>query len=68
MSTIIFFISRKLYWTDSDKDVIEVAELNGTNRRVLYHQGMALPRAVAIDPRDGWVILAICYKDLIKVT
>ncbi len=41
-----------MYWTDSDKDRIEVAELNGTSRAVLYHQGMALPRAVAIDPRE----------------
>ncbi|XP_072034880.1 low-density lipoprotein receptor-related protein 2-like isoform X2 [Amphiura filiformis] len=51
----IDWVGRKMYWTDSDKDMIEVAELNGTNRRVLYHKGMALPRAIAIDPRDKFL-------------
>lgn len=54
------WIGRKLYWTDSetdniysDTDSIEVADLDGSNRKVLYWTGLDQPRAIAVDPIRG---------------
>ena len=52
------WISKKLYWTDcrdSDRkrNRIEVANLDGTNRKVLFWKNLGLPRAIAVDPHKG---------------
>ena len=52
------WVARKLYWTDcrdSDWETnrIEVANLDGTNRKVLFWENLGLPRAVAVDPLLG---------------
>lgn len=44
-------ISRRIYWTDSVKDTVEVASLEDPNlRAVLINKNLVNPRGIAIDP------------------
>jgi len=47
------WVGRKLYWADSDTDRIEVSELDGKSRKVLYWRDVDEPRSIALDPRHG---------------
>ena len=47
------WVGRKLYWADSETDRIEVANVDGTMRRVLYWRDIDQPRAIALDPIHG---------------
>ena len=54
----IDWIARKLYWTDCrdaelETNRIEVANLDGSNRKVLFRKDLGLPRAIAVDPLLG---------------
>ena len=42
-----------MYWIDRGRDVMEVSELNGSNRLVLMSSGLFEPRALAVDPEHG---------------
>ena len=46
-------LGRTLFWTDSMKDRIEVASLDGTKRRVLIDTNLVNPRAIIVDPVNG---------------
>ncbi|XP_070148921.1 low-density lipoprotein receptor-related protein 2 [Polyergus mexicanus] len=50
----IDWIGRKLYWLDRHAKHLDVAELDGTNRKTL-HSGIADPRAIAIHPGTGYL-------------
>uniref|UniRef100_A0A671WU01 Low density lipoprotein receptor-related protein 6 n=1 Tax=Sparus aurata TaxID=8175 RepID=A0A671WU01_SPAAU len=50
------WLGSKLYWTDSETNRIEVAELDGTLRKVLFWQELDQPRAIALDPERGYQI------------
>ena len=45
--------SNLLYWTDATFDKIEVASLNGRNRRVLFHDDLIDPWGIAVEPEAG---------------
>ena len=52
------WIGRKLYWTnckysDWETNRIEVANLDGSDRKVLFSKDLGLPRAIAVDPLKG---------------
>ncbi|XP_035915634.1 nidogen [Anopheles stephensi] len=48
------WISRRLYWTDSAKDTIEVASLeNPEQRAVLVSKYLVNPRGIAVDPHQS---------------
>uniref|UniRef100_A0A671SX24 Low-density lipoprotein receptor-related protein 6-like n=1 Tax=Sinocyclocheilus anshuiensis TaxID=1608454 RepID=A0A671SX24_9TELE len=49
------WMGNKLYWTDSETNRIEVAELDGTHRKVLFWQDLDQPRAIALDPARGYM-------------
>lgn len=49
------WIGENLYWVESNLDQIEVAKLNGSYRRTLVAGEMESPRAIAVDPRDGFL-------------
>ncbi|KAM3859172.1 low-density lipoprotein receptor-related protein 6 isoform 4-T4 [Diretmus argenteus] len=49
------WLGSKLYWTDSETNRIEVAELNGSLRKVLFWQELDQPRAIALDPERGYM-------------
>ncbi|KAI4889840.1 hypothetical protein NFI96_010471, partial [Prochilodus magdalenae] len=46
------WLGRKLYWTDSETNRIEVANLDGTSRKVLFWQDLDQPRAIALNPQQ----------------
>lgn len=54
------WIAGNLYWIDSNLDQIEVAKLNGEMRTTLIAGGMEHPRALAVDPGQGCVLVS--YK------
>lgn len=47
------WIGHKLYWTDAETNRIEVSNLDGSHRKVLYWQNLDQPRAIALDPFQG---------------
>ncbi len=47
------WLARKLYWTDSETNRIEVSNLDGSHRKVLFWQDLDQPRAIALDPLNG---------------
>uniref|UniRef100_A0A8D3C4B4 EGF-like domain-containing protein n=1 Tax=Scophthalmus maximus TaxID=52904 RepID=A0A8D3C4B4_SCOMX len=49
------WLGRKLYWTDSETNRIEVSELDGALRKVLFWQELDQPRAIALDPQRGFM-------------
>ncbi|XP_041966314.1 low-density lipoprotein receptor-related protein 5 isoform X1 [Alosa sapidissima] len=49
------WLGRKLYWTDSETNRIEVANLDGTSRKVLFWQDLDQPRAIALDPAHRYM-------------
>jgi low density lipoprotein receptor-related protein 5/6 len=49
------WIGRKLYWTDSEINRIEVSNLDGKMRKVLFWEGLDQPRAIALYPQKGFV-------------
>ncbi|KAL8185860.1 UNVERIFIED_CONTAM: hypothetical protein K2H54_059105 [Gekko kuhli] len=46
-------LGRTIFWTDSQLDRIEVAKLDGSQRRVLFDTGLVNPRAIVADPMRG---------------
>ncbi|XP_017514198.3 nidogen-2 [Manis javanica] len=44
---------RTMYWTDSGLDKIERANLDGSDRKALFHTDLVNPRAIAVDPIRG---------------
>lgn len=50
------WVARKLYWTDyigEGKSKIEVANFDGSHRKVLVWTDVDKPRAIAVDPLSG---------------
>lgn len=45
-----------IYWTDYTNERIEVAHLDGKNRRSLITSGIRRPKEIAVDPRKGYVL------------
>lgn len=50
-------LGRTMFWTDSVKDRIEVASLDGSQRRVIVDSDLVNPRAIIADPPNGFVML-----------
>lgn len=49
----IDWISRRIYWTDSSKDTIEVANLDDPKQRtIIVRKHLVNPRGLAIDPHQ----------------
>lgn len=47
------WISRRIYWTDSAKDTIEVAALDDAQLRAIVVKGSLVnPRGIAVDPHQ----------------
>lgn len=47
-------LGRTLFWTDSVKDRIEVASLDGSQRKVIVDSDLVNPRAIIADPPNGY--------------
>ena len=50
-------VGRKIYWTDTGINRIEVANLDGSMRKVLIWQNLDSPRAIALYHEMGQVHL-----------
>lgn len=48
------WIAGNIYWVESNLDQIEVAKLDGTMRTTLLAGDVEHPRAIALDPREGY--------------
>ena len=51
----IDWVAKNLYWTDMRLDTIEASRIDGTNRSVILSMGLDAPRALALDPKEGYV-------------
>ncbi|XP_077296047.1 uncharacterized protein LOC143918173 isoform X2 [Arctopsyche grandis] len=49
------WIYNHLYWTDTGKNTIELSNLEGNMRKVLIRDSLEEPRAIALNPIDGWM-------------
>ncbi|KAK7063135.1 Low-density lipoprotein receptor-related protein 1B [Halocaridina rubra] len=49
------WVGRNLYWCDKGKDTIEVSKLDGRFRKVLINKGLLDPRAIVLDPYNGYM-------------
>lgn len=47
------WVARNMYWTDTGRNTIEVARLEGTSRKVLVNNSLDEPRAIAVFPSKG---------------
>lgn len=47
------WLADNMYWTDAGRQVIEVARLDGSNRKILVSTGLTSPRAVVLHPKKG---------------
>ncbi|XP_014224711.1 low-density lipoprotein receptor-related protein 4-like isoform X3 [Trichogramma pretiosum] len=54
-SLVVDSVGRKIYWTDVGLNSIEVAELDGRNRKVIVWSGLDNPRAIALHYPAGLV-------------
>ena len=54
------WIAGNIYWVESNLDQIEVAKLDGTMRTTLLAGEVEHPRAIALDPRDGYNYCTFC--------
>lgn len=53
----IDWVSRRIYWTDSQKHTIEVADLEDAKiRATIASTGLQNPRGIAVDPFQKWVL------------
>ena len=49
----IDWITRHIYWVESNLDQIEVADFDGSHRLTLIAGDMESPRAIVVDPSVG---------------
>ncbi|KAL0158186.1 hypothetical protein M9458_046262, partial [Cirrhinus mrigala] len=47
------WVAGNLYWTDSGRDVIEVAQISGQHRKTLISGMIDEPYAIVVDPQRG---------------
>ena len=58
--------SRLIYWADYSNSRIEVASLDGSNRKLLFIEEVSKPRGIALYPKKGWVVL--CNGDYLSTS
>uniref|UniRef100_A0A1B0GHS0 Putative nidogen n=1 Tax=Lutzomyia longipalpis TaxID=7200 RepID=A0A1B0GHS0_LUTLO len=62
------WISRRIYWTDSTKDTIEVASLDDPKlRAVIIRKDLVNPRGIAVDPHHGKIYWSDWNRDQPKI-
>lgn len=49
------WIADNLYWSDTDRKVIEVSRLDGSSRKKLVIDDMSDPRSMIVHPKKGYV-------------
>lgn len=49
------WIYGNIYWTDTGKNTIELANYKGEMRKTLINNSLDEPRSIALNPLDGWM-------------
>lgn len=49
------WVYEHLYWTDTGTNTISLANFDGQMRKVLIKDDLEEPRAIAVDPLEGWM-------------
>lgn len=49
------WVYNHIYWTDTGKNTIELANFDGSMRKTLIKDDLEEPRAIALNPVDGWM-------------
>ncbi|XP_012277128.1 very low-density lipoprotein receptor isoform X2 [Orussus abietinus] len=49
------WIYSHIYWTDAEKNTIELANFEGNMRKTLIRDRVQEPRAIALNPLEGWM-------------
>ncbi|XP_033227248.1 very low-density lipoprotein receptor-like isoform X7 [Belonocnema kinseyi] len=49
------WIYSHIYWTDAEKNTIELANFEGNMRKTLITDRVQEPRAIALNPLEGWM-------------
>uniref|UniRef100_A0A665TJ01 Nidogen 1b n=1 Tax=Echeneis naucrates TaxID=173247 RepID=A0A665TJ01_ECHNA len=60
-------VSRLLFWTDSMRDTVEVSQLDGSQRRVLFDTDLVNPRPIVTDAAYGRLYWADWDRDGPKI-
>lgn len=60
------WLTHKLYWTDSETKRIEVSNLDGSQRKVLFWEDLDQPRAIALVPMEGYVMFNHFFQILFR--
>lgn len=47
------WISKHLYWTDAKRQVMEMANYDGSGRRIVARAGLDMPQGIVVDPIFG---------------
>lgn len=64
----IDWITRHIYWVESNLDQIEVADFDGKHRTTLIAGSMESPRAIVVDPNFGLVTKACWVLNNVTIT
>lgn len=61
------WIGDKLFWADSGTSRIEVANLDGSSRKVLLWKNVEKPRAIVVHPEEGLVVFFLAVVVRVSV-
>ncbi|XP_010122216.1 PREDICTED: very low-density lipoprotein receptor, partial [Chlamydotis macqueenii] len=56
------WIGKNLYWSDTEKRIIEVSKLNGLYPTVLVSKRVKFPRDLSLDPQAGYLYWIDCCE------
>ncbi|MEJ1271890.1 hypothetical protein NN561_002737 [Cricetulus griseus] len=56
------WIGKNLYWSDTEKRIIEVSKLNGLYPTVLVSKRLKFPRDLSLDPQAGYLYWIDCCE------
>ncbi|MBZ3875678.1 Low-density lipoprotein receptor-related protein 1B [Sciurus carolinensis] len=56
------WIGKNLYWSDTEKRMIEVSKLNGLYPTILVSKRLKFPRDLSLDPRAGYLYWIDCCE------
>ena len=51
-----------IYWSDYTYGTIEVASVDGSNRKLLFKEEVNNPRGIALYPKKGWVFIVHIFR------
>ncbi|EDW25161.1 GL24536 [Drosophila persimilis] len=57
-----YALNVRIYWSDAEVRLIEVARLDGSSRRVLLWKGLEKPRSLVLEPRRGATMAGSSYS------